>query len=1039
MPIALCALAVAAHAASPPAPGPFERALAAGDATLAAHVADSLVRAREVRDRWVPERAASALDSLGRKLFMTGTPEAMAAAEPLFRGGLARRERAYGSDDPRVAGSLANLATLLDYLGRFTDALPLAERAVALRTRGSAAATAEAAASLRQLGMLRFELGDYAGAGEPMERALAILTALPGVDPSRLADAHNNLGELERVRDHLAAAEGHFRAGLDLARERLAAGDPMRLALANNLAGLYKDLARFDEAEPLLEDVLATLQHSDDPGALATARLNLAEVLRLQDRPEVAEPLYRLALEGARGALGPEHPDLVPFLNQTAVCEQVLGRFARADSLDAETGSILLATLGPDHPLLAQHLHDRARREIAAGRAADADSLLRRALAIREARLGPRHPEVALVLVDLARALRREHARGHGREADSLLARSLVLLEASGAYPDAQLEAHADRAEALAAAGRLADATAEQGLALALLDSLRVVRGGDETRAAFVAGRLDLFDRMVRWQLARGNVGDALAAHERGRARVLLDALAESGVDLLAGVPDSLASTLASAERDAESRLAASQRALQDAQRDPTLGVRERLELTARLGARADSASAELAQVRRRIRHASPVWRGVLSADGQPASTEALRRSVVPPDGLLLVYHVGERESGVFALDARGRVEYFPLTLDAMSAARLGERAGAVGAELLERVVTGAPDRPGLATLLAGTPAGGYVLLPLRSRTGPDSLELRLDALARIALPARLRSRVLRAAEVAIVPDGALGLVPFEALVVEPRGPGRDRTRYWLDAGPAIAYGASATSLRNLALRPAPPPRTPGVPDVLSVSDVAYGAATDSARGASRAASRRARAWPTLPGTARETEAIRTAFGLARVTALTGAGAQELAVRAALDGRRFVHIATHGFAEDAGGHVLAGLVLAPSAATTGGAAADGMLDLFEIHRLHLDCEIAVLSACETAKGPRVAGEGAMALTRAFLVAGARRVVGSLWAVSDESSAVLVGGLFQRLARDEQDGRPLEAAIALRDARRVVRDDPRWGDPFYWAPLVLSGR
>ena len=1020
----------------------FESAMAAQRWDQASALADSLVRFREARERLPATRAAAILDSLGRRLFLAGDPGAWAAAEPLFRAGLARRERALGPGDPAVATSLATLATLLDYLGRWDDAVPLAERAVAIRSRALGERRPETAASLRQLGLLWFQLGDYAAAAAPLERSRAIYDSLGAGFEAKAADGHNNMGELERVRDRLDPAERHFRLGLDLARAKLPPEHATRLALENNLAGLFKDRGRYDEAEPLLESGLATLESGGaDPEALATARLNLAEVRRLQGRPGRAAPLYASALEEARRALGAQHPGLVPFLNQAAVCEQELGRFARAESLYRETGAILEATLGPGHPLLAQNLVDRARFKLsaqahapgAAAPPAEVDSLLARALALRERSLGPAHPDVALVLLEQARAGALEPGAPDAPAAP--LARAIAILDSSRAYPDARLDAYAQRARWRARRGERDAAIRDMAVALAARDSLRASRGGgDETRTAYMAGQLELADLMVGWQLDAGDVEAALATHERGRARALLDQIAASGVDLRAGIPAAELGPLEERERTAEARLAAVHRAIQDARGDPAASAREKLETLAGLEARRDSAALALALARRRIEDASPLWRSVLGAEGRVASLAQLRQDVVPRDGLLLVYHVGSRASHVFVVPPRGPAQAYPLVLDPDAAAVLGEPAGPLEEAALERVVGGVPAaagrdaRPGIVGLLGGTAAGGFLALPLRSAAAPDSFELRLHALWRALVPGPLRRPLLAARTAVVVPDGALQLVAFEALVTRPRGRAKT-TRYWLDDGPAIAYGPSASSLRSLALRPrvAAAPAT-GRANVFSVSDVAYAAPLV-----------RGRAWSPLPGTALESRALAAAFGAAQVEVLSGPGAREPAVRAGLPGRRFIHLATHGYTDASPERLLAGLVLAAPPAAPANGDDDGVLELFEIHRLALDCELAMLSACETAKGPRVAGEGSFALSRAFLAAGARRVVASLWVVVDRAAPVVVERLFASVAAADRASRPCDYAGALRAAKLTVRRDPRWSDPFYWAPFVLNGR
>jgi CHAT domain-containing protein len=186
------------------------------------------------------------------------------------------------------------------------------------------------------------------------------------------------------------------------------------------------------------------------------------------------------------------------------------------------------------------------------------------------------------------------------------------------------------------------------------------------------------------------------------------------------------------------------------------------------------------------------------------------------------------------------------------------------------------------------------------------------------------------------------------------------------------------------------------------------------------------------PRTANETGAIRRAFGDANVEVLSGSDARESAVRAAMMGPRYLHLATHGFAEVSGGRLDAGLVLAPSPGSAHDSEDDGVLELFEIHRLALGSDLAVLSACESGKGMRVAGEGAFALSRGFLAAGTRRVVASLWAVDDEPTSRVVGTLFETIAASEHAGHAPSPALALRDAKRNVRENPQWADPFYWA-------
>jgi CHAT domain-containing protein len=298
----------------------------------------------------------------------------------------------------------------------------------------------------------------------------------------------------------------------------------------------------------------------------------------------------------------------------------------------------------------------------------------------------------------------------------------------------------------------------------------------------------------------------------------------------------------------------------------------------------------------------------------------------------------------------------------------------------------------------------------------------RLAALRNVLVPPRLWARVAAARQVLVVPDGSLYLLPFESLVVTP-GADAATTRFWLDVGPVVRYAASATFIQQLnrrnATRVAPSGARPGA---LSVSDPVYGG--DLAR---------------LPGTTQESSEVAEALhDVADVMVLRGAAAREPAVREAVAGKRYVHVATHGLIDQKGGDLFASLALTAPESRSAAGDDDGFLQLFEIYDLPLTCDLAVLSACSSNVGHVVTGEGVFALSRGFLVAGARRVIASQWAVDDASTAELVGDLFRAIAAAEKAGEPVDTARALRDAKRKIRGKSEWASPFFWAPFVLTG-
>ena len=145
---------------------------------------------------------------------------------------------------------------------------------------------------------------------------------------------------------------------------------------------------------------------------------------------------------------------------------------------------------------------------------------------------------------------------------------------------------------------------------------------------------------------------------------------------------------------------------------------------------------------------------------------------------------------------------------------------------------------------------------------------------------------------------------------------------------------------------------------------------------------------------------------------------------------QIIHFATHGLLNSAS-PALSGLIM--SLIDRQGDAQNGFLRLNDIFNLDLGAEIVVLSACQTALGKRVKGEGMIGLTRAFMYAGAGRVLVSLWSVDDAATAELMSRFYRSLI---SEGR--SAAGALRQAQLEMRTETRWQAPYFWAAFAVQG-
>ena len=184
-----------------------------------------------------------------------------------------------------------------------------------------------------------------------------------------------------------------------------------------------------------------------------------------------------------------------------------------------------------------------------------------------------------------------------------------------------------------------------------------------------------------------------------------------------------------------------------------------------------------------------------------------------------------------------------------------------------------------------------------------------------------------------------------------------------------------------------------------------------------------------LPNTAAEVRSIGQMFPRSSRVVVGKAATKTLFKRVAAD-YDYLHLATHG-SLNRNAPTLSALELEPDEEN------DGRLELHEIVDMRLRARLVTLSACETALGKGYfsetpAGDEFVGITRAFLSAGSRNVLASLWAVNDESTRILMVRFYRHLF-------DTGAAEALARAQREVRhSNARYRHPYYWAAFVMVG-
>lgn len=297
-----------------------------------------------------------------------------------------------------------------------------------------------------------------------------------------------------------------------------------------------------------------------------------------------------------------------------------------------------------------------------------------------------------------------------------------------------------------------------------------------------------------------------------------------------------------------------------------------------------------------------------------------------------------------------------------------------------------------------------------------------------------LRSHLENIEHLLISPDGALNLIPFEALMLEPE-------RY-LVQDHQISYLTSGRDL--LRLQSSSEPET--LP--LLVADPVFGRPgareNDSAADTIRFSDITSRNFPSLTNTSSEIETIADLLNLPENRILQGYEATEAAIKQ-VNQPRILHVATHGFFTstpsvtstadlDENPLLRSGLVLAGvQTGNSGSDQEDGILTALETSSLNLlGTQLVVFSACETGIGKVSEGEGLYGLRRALVSAGSESQLMSLWQVRDDTTKDLMVSYYERLRRGE--GR----SEALRNTQLEMLRQESTSHPYYWAPFTISG-
>jgi CHAT domain-containing protein/tetratricopeptide (TPR) repeat protein len=846
----------------------------------------------------------------------------------------------------------------------------------------------EGLAVLMQASMLA-EAGDARSALSQSEEAAGLFQQA-NYSPAE-AVARNNIGGMLDLLGEPQKALESYRQALALNRANGDRGDEANVL--NNIGKIESSLGNWQSALDDYNLAVALARQAGNIKYEGALQQNIGIAYLRLGNSEEALATFEQALS-LRRAAGDKS-------GEAATLEVIASAYGSTKRLDKaqqylEQALALDAALG-DRRAEANVRRDLGRTYADLGKLGEAEASIRKALELERSVQDRRG--TAIAELELSRVLALEKQPGNSMEqAQQALAEFRAVgdrhSEAGALESIARVES--DRGNLTAARDRME-------LALRLDEENRTHADSEQLRASFFATRQDSYGFYIDVLMRLHETGAALEASERSRARSMLDMLADA--DIRTGVDPKLIDR----EREITNTLnAKGSRLLPMAATNPQ---------AAALQQEIRDLETQYQDVEAAIRKNSPGYAAL--AQPSPLKVSGIQQDLLDEDSLLLEYSLGSERSYLWAV---GKHELHAFELPARE--KIEAQVEQVVSLLTARSVVKRLETP--------------VEKQKRVAAADAALEAAARELSRMVIePA---ATVLGNNKLVVVPDGALQRLPFSML---PVGKGEP-----LIVAHEVVMLPSASALA--VLRPQIAARRPASKMLAVFADPVFDrtdarAGRQAARspvpltdtrilehlevpGESAAAGLRI---PRLRYTAQEADQILSvAHNGANLKAVGFQANRAAATSGQLSEYRYLHFATHGYL-DTERPSLSALVL--SQIDEKNQPEDGFLRVNDIYNSRLSAELVVLSACQTGLGQEVRGEGLMGLTRAFLYAGAPRVIVSLWNVNDRATAELMTNLYRSMLREGK--RP---AAALRQAQLEMRKQKQWESPYYWAAFVEHG-